>query len=99
MNSSNSGNLCSSAFNGMLWPIRRMRFAAMLYYQGESNLDLFQSSAQAGPTNFACRLRAAVHDWRRVLEVAELPFVYIELAACNTEECSEQPSNCPLIAL
>lgn len=33
MNSTNSGNLCSAAWNGMLHPILNMRFAAMLWYQ------------------------------------------------------------------
>lgn len=31
MNSSNSGNLCSAAYNGMLHPILPMRFLAMLW--------------------------------------------------------------------
>ena len=34
MNSSNSGNLCSADFNGMLAPILPMRFRAMVWYQG-----------------------------------------------------------------
>lgn len=39
MNSTNSGNLCSADYNGMLAPILPMRFTAMLWYQGESNTD------------------------------------------------------------
>jgi hypothetical protein len=33
MNSSNSGNLCSADYNGMLAPLLPMRFKAMLWYQ------------------------------------------------------------------
>merc|ERR1711971_349127 len=44
MNSSNSGNLCSCNYNGMLHPIRKMKFNAMIWYQGESNMDSFQGA-------------------------------------------------------
>jgi len=54
MNSTNSGNLCSADYNGMLAPILPMRFKAMLWYQGESNTDSFQGTF-AGPANYACR--------------------------------------------
>ena len=33
MNSTNSGNLCSAAYNGMLHPLLPMRFSAMIWYQ------------------------------------------------------------------
>ena len=33
MNSTNSGNLCSADYNGMLAPILPMRFKAMIWYQ------------------------------------------------------------------
>ena len=59
MNSTNSGNLCSADYNGMLAPLFPMRLKAMLWYQGESNTDAFQGTL-AGPRNYACRMRAAV---------------------------------------
>jgi len=82
MNSSNSGNLCSCNYNGMLRPIRKMKFKSMLWYQGESNTDSFQGTLP-GPANYACRMKAAVQDWRNLLGDAALPFFNVELAACN----------------
>eukprot|EP00040_Diaphanoeca_grandis_P015059 m.76667 g.76667 ORF g.76667 m.76667 type:complete len:607 (+) comp24921_c0_seq2:190-2010(+) len=83
MNSTNSGNLCSGNYNGMLVPIAQMRFKSMLWYQGESNTDGFQGT-YAGPTNYACRLRTAVQDWRALFKDENLPFFNVELASCNT---------------
>jgi hypothetical protein len=80
MNSSNSGNLCSAAYNGMLHPILPMRLKAMLWYQGESNLDSFQGT-WAGSRSYACRSRAAVADWRDKFDAPDLPVFYVELAA------------------
>jgi sialate O-acetylesterase len=82
MNSTNSGNLCSAAYNGMLHPLLPMRFKAMLWYQGESNLDPFEGE-WAGARNYACRARAAVVDWRVKFEQPDMPFFFVELAACN----------------
>ena len=79
MNSTNSGNLCSADYNGMLAPILPMRFKAMIWYQGESNTDSFQGTL-AGPANYACRMRAAVQDWRDKLASPGLPFFNVELA-------------------
>lgn len=82
MNSSNSGNLCSCNYNGMLYPIRQMSLHAMLWYQGESNMDTFQGSIP-GPANYACRIRAAVSDFRDLFNHPSLPFFNVELSACN----------------
>ena len=51
-------------------------------WQGESNTDSFQGTL-AGPANYACRMRAAVQDWRDKLHSPKLPFFNVELAACN----------------
>jgi hypothetical protein len=82
MNSTNSGNLCSAAYNGMLHPILPMRLKAMIWYQGESNLDSFQGT-WAGSRSYACRSRAAVADWRVKFDAPDLPVFYVELAACT----------------
>jgi hypothetical protein len=50
--------------------------------QGESNTDGFQGTL-AGPANYACRMRAAVEDWRSKFQSPLLPFFNVELAACN----------------
>jgi len=82
MNSTNSGNLCSANYNGMLHPLKFMQFDGMMWYQGESNLDTFQDSAMDGALNYACRFKEALQDWREIFKQA-LPFVYVELAACD----------------
>lgn len=83
MNSTNSGNLCSCNYNGMMYPIRKMRFRAMLWYQGESNTDSFQGT-YPGPANYACRMKTAIKDWRNLFTSPNLPIFYVELAACNS---------------
>ena len=72
----------------MLHPILNMRFKAMLWYQGESNLDGFEGT-WAGSRNYACRSRAAVVDWRAKFELPELPFFFVELAACNNYDSAQ----------
>lgn len=59
-----------------------MCFALYLHLQGESNTDAFQGTL-AGPANYACRMRAAVQDWRAKFGSPMLPFFNVELAACN----------------
>lgn len=73
----------------MLHPILKMRFTAMLWYQGESNLDGFQGT-WAGPRVYACRARAAVADWRAKFEAPNLPVFYVELAACDNYDNAQQ---------
>ena len=59
----------------------------MLFYQGESNTDTrFEANMSAfvaGPTSYSCRIRAFLADLRRAFGYV-LPFVYVELAACDT---------------
>ena len=57
--------------------------------QGESNTDTFQGTL-AGPANYACRMRAAVQDWREKFKSPMLPFFNIELAACNDYPTAER---------
>lgn len=59
--------------------MRRVCFSSL---QGESNTDSFQGTL-AGPSNYACRMRAAVQDWREKFKSPDLPFFNVELAACN----------------
>ena len=44
---------------------------------GESNTDSFQGTG-AGAVNYACRMRAAVQDWRSAFDAPELPFFNVE---------------------
>jgi hypothetical protein len=59
-----------------------VRLALCACNQGESNTDTFQGTL-AGPANYACRIRAAVQDWREKFKSPMLPFFNIELAACS----------------
>jgi sialate O-acetylesterase len=58
-------------YNGMIHPIRHMKFKGALWYQGESN-------AGAAPA-YACLLPAMVRDWRRVFGT-KLHFLNVQLA-------------------
>ena len=89
MNSSNSGNLCSADFNGMLAPLWSMRFAALAWFQGESNLDT--SRARAAGANYACRSPRALAGWRDAFDAPALPFVYVEPPRATRTRASSSP--------
>jgi hypothetical protein len=71
----------SSLWNGMIYPLLRMRFAGVAWYQGEAN---FQD-----PPGYACRFPAMIADWRVKMDNPNLTFVFVQLAAYPKHDYSE----------
>jgi len=59
-------------YNAMISPLRNLRFQAVLWYQGESNVDR--------RNEYADLLTGMMRDWRRTFEDQDLPFYIVELA-------------------
>ncbi len=68
-------------YNGMIAPLRSLRFAGAIWYQGESNCD---NAAEYGSL-----LGSMIADWRKELSAEGLPFFIIELAAFQHSELSD----------
>ena len=63
----------SYLWNGMIYPLRRMRFSLVVWYQGEANF--------ASPLSYRCRFPAMIRDWRSQLNNTALPFAFVQLEA------------------
>ncbi len=61
------------AFNGMVAPLAGLPLAGAVWYQGESNVG--RAAAYAGA------FRRHIADWRRHFGRADLPFLFVQLAA------------------
>mgnify|MGYP004443317123 FL=1 len=59
-------------YNAMIHPLANCKFAAAVWYQGESNVDRRNQYAQL--------LQTMIANWRHDLDDAELPFYIVELA-------------------
>lgn len=67
----------SAIFNGMVFPLRRLSFAGMLWYQGEAN------AVRAG--EYAALFQAHIRDWRRVFSRPDLPFYWAQIASFEVD--------------
>ncbi|MBK5077391.1 9-O-acetylesterase [Lactococcus lactis] len=65
-------------YNGMIVPLQKLKFAAILWYQGESDAG--------SPQNYGLRFRELIESWRKLFKQANLPFLYIQLPNCDTEK-------------
>jgi len=65
----------SNIWNGMIAPLAKMRYAGMLWYQGESNDN--------AAVKYACSFPALITDWRKKFDYTELPFYFVQLAPCD----------------
>ena len=70
----------SQLWYGMITPLLPMRFAGVLWYQGEANAG--------DPSSYACRFPAMITDWRKRLGIPDLPFLYVQLAAYDGSDLS-----------
>ena len=71
----------SSLWNGMIYPLLRMRFAGVAWYQGEANFE--------DPPGYACRFPAMIADWRAKMNAPNLTFVFVQLAAYPKHDYAE----------
>ncbi|MGV8958127.1 sialate O-acetylesterase [Lactococcus lactis] len=65
-------------YNGMITPLQRLKFAAILWYQGESDAG--------SPQNYGPRFRELIESWRKLFKQPNLPFLYVQLPNCDTEK-------------
>eukprot|EP00742_Colponemidia_sp_Colp-10_P010289 GILJ01011295.1.p1 GENE.GILJ01011295.1~~GILJ01011295.1.p1 ORF type:complete len:554 (-),score=27.24 GILJ01011295.1:137-1798(-) len=62
----------SVLYNGMLYPLRRVVFAGVLWYQGENNL--------AHPTRYSCMFPIFLSSLRTLFDNPSLPLLFVEIA-------------------
>lgn len=65
-------------YNGMIAPLQKLKFAAILWYQGESDAG--------NPQNYGLRFRELIESWRKLFKQPNLPFLYVQLPNCDTEK-------------
>ncbi|MDG4979738.1 sialate O-acetylesterase [Lactococcus lactis] len=65
-------------YNGMIVPLQKLKFAAILWYQGESDAG--------SPQNYGPRFRELIESWRKLFKQPYLPFLYVQLPNCDTEK-------------
>lgn len=59
-------------YNAMIHPLKNLRFSAVLWYQGESNVDRRNEYAEL--------LGIMMKDWRKTFDAPQMPFYIVELA-------------------
>lgn len=59
-------------YNGMIYPMKDYSIAGFVWYQGESNTNQ--------PSNYKVLFQGLVNDWRRLWQLEDLPFLYVQLA-------------------
>lgn len=58
-------------YNGMIAPLKHLRFAGVIWYQGESNAGRYHE--------YEALLSSLIDDWRSLFEMIELPFFIVQL--------------------
>lgn len=59
-------------YNGMIAPMAGLPFRGVVWYQGESDVDINDE--------YAALMKALVKDWRKTFDNPQLPFYIVELA-------------------
>lgn len=78
-------NQIAGCWNAMMAPLRGLSLRAVLWYQGESNVDF--------PEEYAELFRLMVKSWRADLhEAGKLPFFWVQLAGFCPEEDRDKTS-------
>ena len=78
-------NDLSSLFNNMILPLEGIRFKAIVWYQGESNVG--PAAPYQGSTYYGCALPAMLKGWRETLRLPSVPIIAVELAGyCNEDD-------------
>lgn len=65
-------------YNGMIATLQKLKFAAILWYQGESDAG--------SPKNYGPRFRELIESWRKLFKQPNLPFLYVQLPNCDTKK-------------
>lgn len=61
----------TGVYNGMIYPLRNYCIRGFLWYQGESNVG--------NPYGYKELFEALVNDWRKLWNLGDLPFFYVQL--------------------
>jgi sialate O-acetylesterase len=64
-------------WNAMIHPLLPMRFAGVIWYQGEAN--------SGNAISYACRFPAMITDWRIKFSLPDLSFFYVQLAGLKAD--------------
>jgi len=67
-----SPNSPTVLFNGMINPLLKYRIKGIIWYQGESN--------RTNPSNYQQLMVNMVSEWRRLWNIGEVPFYYVQIA-------------------
>lgn len=62
----------SNLFNGMIAPLKGVKFRGFIWYQGEANVGRGNQYAKLFPT--------MIENWRKELNNADAPFLFVQLA-------------------
>ena len=65
----------TALFNGMLHPVIGYGIKGAIWYQGESNYD--------NPDQYEKLLPALVNEWRRLWQIGDFPFYFVQIAPYN----------------
>jgi len=69
-------------YNAMIAPLANVKFAGVIWYQGESNTP--------EPAQYSDKFTTMIHQWRALFNQPQLPFLFVQLA--NFQMPDEQPS-------
>jgi sialate O-acetylesterase len=67
----------TSLYNAMVHPLIRFAIRGVIWYQGEANLN-------DGPI-YAKKMEALINGWRKVWNLGDFPFLYVQLAPYRYE--------------
>lgn len=70
-------------YNGMIWPLRNINIAGVIWYQGESNAGMF--------SRYENLLTKMIENWRELFGRPELPFMICQLP--NYMDKYDQPTD------
>lgn len=76
----------SVLFNAMINPILGFQIKGVLWYQGENN--------RFNPLSYDRKMAAMVSEWRRLWDIGEWPFYYVQIAPNRYKDVKE---NIPLL--
>ncbi len=71
-------NAPAALYHGMIAPLLPFGLAGMLFYQGESNVDVH--------AQYRARFLAMIRDWRLRFAQGQLPFYFVQLASYTASD-------------
>ena len=72
-------------FNAMMSPFQRLRFAGMVWDQGEANTN--------DPPKYSCLFPAAIRDWRSFFSEPSLPLLFVQIGPSSSGRLTDVYGN------